>query len=236
MSWLRGLFAGHSPRRFRFDCVCKIYGRKRGTGRGFSPRTSAFPSHDHYTKIPYFSSFLNYGSEGRASEKWERSNSNPAVHCEVGGAFGQNSSLHTLVYSPQRGLLEFFLWIKLAETWTYLFFSASCEDDKMTYYLQLHLYFPICQFKCFYKGTTKLCIYFTSQYAARSVSGRLLRVSSLNRIHFGTKWKRRTASRKALFSASKDWLTFTFSKKLYGSKCAVIMITSEEYPKVRLVF
>jgi hypothetical protein len=74
----------------------------------FSPSTSAFPCQDHYTKTPYSSSFVNYCSEGRANENWERSNSNPAVQCGVGGAFGPNSSLHTLVYSPQKDLLEFF--------------------------------------------------------------------------------------------------------------------------------
>jgi len=89
--------------------ICKIYDPKRGTGRGFSPSTSVFPSQDHYTKTPYSSLFLNYCSEGRASENWERPKSNTAVHCEVGGASGQNSSLHTLVYSPQKDLLEFFL-------------------------------------------------------------------------------------------------------------------------------
>ena len=87
----------------------KIYGRKMGTGRGFSPSTSVFPSQDHYTKTPYSSSFLNFCSEGQASENWECLKSNPAVHCEVGGAFGRNSSPHTLVYSPQTDLLDFFL-------------------------------------------------------------------------------------------------------------------------------
>jgi hypothetical protein len=81
---------------------------------------------------------------------------------------------------------------------------SSQPRAKMTEYLQLHLHFPICQFKYFGKGTAKLCIYCNSQYAVCRVSNRLLRLCSLNRIHLGTKWKRRIASRKALFSASKD--------------------------------
>jgi len=76
------------------QCMSSLWSTKR-LWEKFSPSTPAFPYQDHYTKTPYSYSFLIYRSEGRASENWER--------CGLGGTFGQNSSLYTLVYSPPEG-------------------------------------------------------------------------------------------------------------------------------------